>query len=59
VLLIDDEVTTGRTLASLATALRDADAHVVGAACLIEDSTGNPRPMLESLELPLCALTRI
>lgn len=59
VLLIDDEVTTGRTLASLATVLRDAGAQVVGAACLIEDSTGNPRPLLESLEVPLCALTRI
>jgi adenine phosphoribosyltransferase len=59
VLLIDDEVTTGRTLASLVTVLRDAGAQVAGAACLIEDSTGNPRPLLESLGVPLCALTRI
>jgi len=59
VLLIDDEVTTGRTLASLATVLYDAGAQVAGAACLIEDSTGKPRPLLESLEVPLCALTRI
>jgi adenine phosphoribosyltransferase len=59
VLLIDDEVTTGRTLASLATVLRDTGAQVTGAACLIEDSTGNPRLLLESLGVPLCALTRI
>lgn len=59
VLLIDDEVTTGRTLASLVTVLRNASAQVAGAACLIEDSTGSPRPLLESLGVPLCALTRI
>jgi len=59
VLLIDDEVTTGSTLASLVTALRNAGARVVGAACLIQDSTGNAQPLLESLEVPLCALTRI
>jgi adenine phosphoribosyltransferase len=59
VLLIDDEVTTGRTLASLATVLRDAGARVAGAACLIEDSAGSPRSLLESLGVPLCALTRI
>jgi adenine phosphoribosyltransferase len=59
VLLIDDEVTTGRTLASLATVLRDVGAQVAGAACLVEDSAGNPRPLMESLEVPLCVLTRI
>ena len=59
VLLVDDEVTTGRTLTSLASALRDVGAHVAGAACLIEDSTGDPRTLLESFGVPLCALTRI
>lgn len=59
VLLIDDEATTGRTLASLVTVLREADVQVTGAACLIEDSSGNPRPLLESLGVPLCALSRI
>jgi adenine phosphoribosyltransferase len=59
VLLIDDEVTTGRTLASLVTVLRDSNAQVTGAACLIEDTSGDPRSLLESLGVPLCALTRI
>lgn len=59
VLVVDDEVTTGCTLASLVTVVRTAAAQVVGAACLIEDSTGNSRPLLESLGVPLCALTRI
>jgi adenine phosphoribosyltransferase len=59
VLLIDDEVTSGRTLASLTVALRDAGAHVTGVGCLIEDASGRPRPLLESLGVPLCSLTQI
>lgn len=60
VLLVDDEVTTGRTLASLTAALRDAGAHVTGVACLVEDtSSGGPRHLLDSLGVPLCALTQI
>lgn len=59
VLLIDDEVTTGCTLASLVTVLRNASAQVAGVACLIEDTTGDPRALLESLGVPLCALTRL
>ena len=59
VLLVDDEVTTGRTLANLVTVLRDNAVHVTGIACLIEDTTGNPRPLLESIGVPLCALTQL
>lgn len=59
VLLVDDEITTGRTLAGLVSVLRSAAAQVAGAACLVEDRSGNPRPLLESLGIPLCALTRI
>lgn len=59
VLLVDDEITTGNTLGNLVTVLRDAGVDVIGVACLIEDTTGGARPLLDSLEVPLCTLTRI
>jgi adenine phosphoribosyltransferase len=59
VLLVDDEVTTGNTLSNLAAVLRDADVHVLGVACLIEDTLGNARPLLESQGVPLCTLTQL
>lgn len=59
VLLIDDEITTGRTLANLVAVLRNAAVHVTGIACLIEDTAGNARPLLESLGVSLCALTQL
>jgi adenine phosphoribosyltransferase len=59
VLLVDDEITTGRTLANLVAVLRAAAVHVTGIACLIEDTTGTPRPLLESLGVPLCTLTQL
>lgn len=59
VLLVDDEITTGHTLGNLVTALRDAAADVTGIACLIEDTTGDARPLLEHLGVPLCTLTRL
>jgi adenine phosphoribosyltransferase len=59
VLIVDDEITTGRTLANLVTVLREAAVHVTGIACLIEDTTGNPRPLLAALGVPLCALIQL
>jgi adenine phosphoribosyltransferase len=59
ILLVDDEVTTGGTLANLVRALRSAGATVVGAACLVEDTTGDGRRFLESLGVPLCALVTL
>jgi adenine phosphoribosyltransferase len=59
VLIVDDEITTGNTLANLVTVLRDAAVGVTGIACLIEDTTGNARQLLESLGVPLCTLTRL
>jgi adenine phosphoribosyltransferase len=59
VLIVDDEITTGNTLASLVTVLRQSTVEVTGIACLIEDTTGNARPLLESLGVPLCTLTRL
>jgi adenine phosphoribosyltransferase len=59
VLLVDDEVTTGRTLATLVTVLSNGDVDVVGITCLIEDTTGHARPLMESLRVPLCALAQL
>lgn len=57
VLIVDDEITTGKTLANLVAVLRASAVEVIGIACLIEDTTGNARPLLESLGVPLCNLT--
>ncbi len=59
VLIVDDEITTGRTLASLVDVLRTHAVEVTGVACLIEDTRGNARPLLDSLGVPLCTLTRM
>ncbi|MFL6114283.1 MAG: phosphoribosyltransferase [Catenulispora sp.] len=59
ILLVDDEITTGRTLASLATALRGAGAVPVAAACLIEDVHAGGRQLLEKLGVPLVSLIKL
>ncbi|MFH8684181.1 phosphoribosyltransferase [Streptomyces lydicus] len=60
IILVDDEVTTGRTLANLTQALREAGAIPLAAACLVEDTTRGARRLLnEDLGLPLVALTTI
>lgn len=59
VLIVDDEITTGQTIAGLVTVLRDAAAIVAGVACLIEDTTGDARTLLQAREVPLCTLTRL
>ncbi|MGH3736183.1 MAG: phosphoribosyltransferase family protein [Micromonosporaceae bacterium] len=59
VLIVDDEVTTGRTLAHLVDVLRQADVDVVGVACLVEDAAGGGRRLLESVGVGLCALTTL
>jgi adenine phosphoribosyltransferase len=59
VLIVDDEITTGNTLANLITVLRASAADVTGVACLIEDTTGSARPFLESFGVPLCTLARL
>src|SRR5260370_34875501 len=41
VLLVDDEITSGHTLGNLVTVLRNARVDIVGATCLIEDTTGH------------------
>ncbi|MGL5864539.1 MAG: phosphoribosyltransferase domain-containing protein [Dermatophilaceae bacterium] len=59
VLIVDDEITTGNTLSNLVSALRKSAVAVTGIACLIEDTAGNARPLLESLGVPLCTITRL
>lgn len=59
VLIVDDEITTGNTLGNLITVLQDSAVDVTGIACLIEDTTGNARTLLESMGVPLCTLTQL
>lgn len=56
-LLVDDEITTGRTLADLTRRLREAGAQPVAAACLVEDATQGARALLADIGMPLVALT--
>lgn len=58
-LLVDDEVTSGRTLENLVSVLRSAGAQVLGVACLIEDGGADGRERLANVEVPLCTLTKI
>lgn len=59
VLVVDDEITTGRTAANLTAMLRAAGATVAGIVCLVEDTTGGGRALLDALGVPLCTLTSL
>ncbi|MFF4867838.1 phosphoribosyltransferase family protein [Streptomyces sp. NPDC000961] len=59
IVIVDDEITTGRTLADLTRRLREADAVPLAAACLVEDTTRGARDLLADLGLPLVSLTTI
>jgi adenine/guanine phosphoribosyltransferase-like PRPP-binding protein len=59
IVIVDDEVTTGRTLADLTRRLREAGAVPLAAACLVEDTTRGARDLLTDLGLPLVSLTTI
>ncbi|MCB5910154.1 phosphoribosyltransferase family protein [Streptomyces pinistramenti] len=59
IVIVDDETTTGRTLADLTRRLREAGAVPLAAACLVEDTTRGARDLLASLGLPLVSLTTI
>lgn len=59
VLIVDDEVTTGRTAVNLTEVLTAAGADVVGVACLVEDTAGGGRAFLTGLGIPFCALTAL
>lgn len=59
IVIVDDEITTGRTLADLTRRLREAGAVPLAAACLVEDTTRGARDLLTGLGLPLVSLTTI
>lgn len=59
IVLVDDEISTGRTLANLTVALREAGAVPLAAACLVEDTRYDARGGLGRLGMPLVALTRL
>ncbi|MFI0926208.1 phosphoribosyltransferase family protein [Streptomyces sp. NPDC021012] len=59
IVIVDDEITTGRTLADLTRRLREAGAVPLAAACLVEDLTRGARDLLTDLGLPLVSLTTI
>jgi adenine phosphoribosyltransferase len=59
ILVVDDEVTTGMTLANLASALRQAGAEPIGAACLVEDARHQARERLEADGINLVSLMTI
>ena len=56
VLVVDDELIHGYTLASFISALRDEAADVVGVLCLVEDAAGTGRSRVESTGIALCAV---
>ncbi|MEU8914763.1 phosphoribosyltransferase [Streptomyces nigrescens] len=57
--LVDDEITTGRTLADLTLRLREAGAVPLAAVCLVEDTLRGARERLTDLGMPLVSLTTI
>ncbi|WP_432023218.1 phosphoribosyltransferase family protein [Streptomyces parvus] len=59
IVIVDDEITTGRTLADLTRRLREAGAVPLAAACLVEDTTRGARDLLTDLGMPLVSLTTI
>lgn len=59
IVLVDDEITTGRTLSDLTRRLREAGAVPLAAACLVEDTTRGARHLLTGLDVPLVSLTTI
>lgn len=59
VLVVDDHVIHGYTLASFISALRDEAADVVGVLCLVEDGSGTGRHRVESTGVSLCTVSTL
>ena len=59
VLIIDDFLATGKTIAAMARIVENADAAVVGVGTLVEKSFEGGRKVLESLQVPIFSLVVI
>ena len=59
VLLIDDFLATGKTIAALATLVAQCGATLCGIGCIIEKSFESGRERLASLNVPIIALATI
>jgi xanthine phosphoribosyltransferase len=59
VLLIDDFLATGKTIAALATLVAQCQATLLGIGCIVEKSFESGRVMLEPLAVPIISLAII
>jgi xanthine phosphoribosyltransferase len=59
VLIIDDFLATGQTIAAMARIVENADAHVVGIGTLVEKSFEGGRAALSHLNVPIKSLVII
>lgn len=59
VLIVDDEVTTGRTILNLAGVLHSVGASVVGVLCLVEVAAERTKEELAAQGITLCSLTTL
>ena len=59
VILIDDFLSTGKTLQSLINLVREAGATLLGIGCVIEKVFEGGRERLKDLDIPVISLARI
>jgi adenine phosphoribosyltransferase len=59
ILIADDEVTSGLTVAGLVDVLHAAGAEVIGVVCLVEETSGGGGSLLKGMGIACCALTTI
>ena len=59
VVIIDDFLATGQTLAALASIIEQADATLLGIGCVIEKAFENGRVRLADLSVPVFSLARV
>lgn len=59
IVIIDDFLATGQTLAALADIIVQADANLLAIGCVIEKSFESGRDLLSSLQIPVLSLAKI